>query len=272
MMLPVALIPALLLLATLQATEVSTAQGEAYSALVGLGFELNSEFTLADAIGYEPPRIPGARYLTSDEFMSELGTGNTRSEDIYIVTAPGSAEKDSQPANMARELVWTMGDQWLPADFYQRDPSSWSELDGVYFSDAFALIDFERIENPGDYVSLLERMVRLGGGVASVANVRDHLPPFWLWQFGLGGASVDFDFNGAPVHWSLEVEQDWVDPHFFVRFDELIEQSGSNEALYSFNDGQSDLFFIADATTASELARLVDQPLREWRSYRGEIQ
>jgi len=266
------IISALSLVATLQASEVPAAQAEAYAALVGLGFELNSDFTLADAIGYEPPQIPGARYLTHDEFMSELGTGSTRSGDVYIVAGPETAEADIQPANLARDLVWTMGDQWLPADFYERDPASWLELDGVYFSDDFALIDFERIENPGDYASLLERLARLGGGVATVANVRDHLPPLLLWELGLGSASIDFDFNGAPVHWSLEVEDDWVDPRFFVWFDELVEQTGSDTALYSFNDGQSDLFFIAAPSTAAELARLVDQPLRDWRSYRGDLQ
>ena len=269
-MLSGAIISTLLLIAT--APEVSSAHEEAYARLAELGFGLNPNFALADVAGYEPPQLPGARYLTQEEFMSERGTGNTRGGDVYIVAAPGSGEADAPPVNTARDLVWTMGDQWLPADFYARDPTSWQALDRVYFSDDFALIDFERITNTGDYASLLERMVTLGGGVVTVANVRDHLPPLLLWELGLGSASIDFDFNGAPVHWSLEVDDDWVDPRFFIWFDALIEQTGSDESLHSFNDGQYDLFFIAAPSVAAELARLVDQPLRDWRSYRGEFQ
>ena len=271
-MLPVALIPALLLMAILPAVEISPAQEEAYVSFGRLGFELNEEFTLAAFAGYEPPGQPGARYLTRDEFFDEVNAGNTHlGGDVYIVDEPASGT-GTEPVNAAHDLAWKMGGEWLPADFFQLEPAAMYARDPVYFSDDFVVIDFERINNPGDYVSLLNSMCRLGDGVVAASNARDHLPPFWLWQFGFGSASLDFEFNGSSIHWPLEVQDDWVDPLFFVRFDALIEHANPDAALYSFSDGQYDLFFITDATTASELARLVDQPLREWRSYRGEIQ
>jgi hypothetical protein len=272
-MLPGTLIPALLLMATLPATAASAAQEEAYAALVGLGFELNEDFTLAAFTDYEPPRQPGERYLTRDEFFNEVNSGNTHlGGEVYIVDEPASGTDTVEQANVAHDLAWRMGGEWLPADFFELESAAMYAREPVYLSDDFVVIDFERIENPGDYVNLLTSMCRLGDGVVAVANARDHLPPFWLWQFGLGSASLDFDFNGAAVHWPLEVEDDWVDPLFFVRFDALIEQTGSGEALYSFNDGQYDLFFITDSQTASELAELVEQPVRDWRSFRGVIQ
>lgn len=266
-----AVVSTLSLIAADVSAEPAAETVEAYAALTELGFALNSGITLPELVAYEFPRPPGVRFITRSQLEEEMDSGTFYGGIVVVTERPAEADADRTPAG---ELVWKMGGEYLPADFYTW---SWEERQAYeprYFSDNVAAIDFEGIANSGDYSSLLYRLSRLGDGVVEVNNAEDRFPWIWLVELGLArSVTLEFEFAGAVERWTMVIDQDWVDPLFFVRFDQLVETADPSKRLYSFNDGgQSDLFFIASPSTAADLARLVGEPVRDWRSFRGEIQ
>lgn len=237
-------------------TEVTPAQERAYEALIELGVTLNAPFDLNDIVTYEDPAI---RWSIEHGFL-------------VVEEAMSPADQSSEQA-VVSGLIWTMGREWLPDNIMEMDPREQLVREPVFFSNDVALIDFECIDDSGSYVRLLGEMTRLGDGAVAVSDARDSFPGLEVRESGGGEAVLEFEFGGELLRWVLQLDMDWVDPLFFVRFDQLVETADPSKRLYSFNDGgQSDLFFIASPSTAADLARLVGEPVRDWRSFRGEIQ
>lgn len=237
-------------------TEVTPAQERAYEALIELGVTLNAPFDLNDVVTYEDPAI---RWSIEHGFL------------VMDEASPPAGQNNEQAA--ASGLIWTMGREWLPDNIMELDPREQLAREPVFFSNDVALIDFECIEDDGSYVRLLGELMRLGEGIVAVSNARDSFASLEVRESGGGEAVLEFEFGGELRRWTMQLDFDWVDPLFFVRFDQLVEAADPTKRLYSFNDGgQSDLFFIASPSTAADLARLVGEPVRDWRSFRGEIQ
>jgi hypothetical protein len=84
------------------------------------------------------------------------------------------------------------------------------------FSDDIWHFDTECIENEGDYVAIAERMRDLAGGALPLTAIRDAI------DWDENKAWLEFELDGATIHWDLKLEDDWVDPTLFGRFAVLL--------------------------------------------------
>jgi hypothetical protein len=78
-------------------------------------------------------------------------------------------------------------------------------------SDDIWHFDAECIEDNGDYVRVMERLVILTKGLLPITDLRDHV------DLENETAWVEFKLGGQSVHWDLEVSDDWIDPGLCTR-------------------------------------------------------
>lgn len=110
---------------------------------------------------------------------------------------------------------------------------------------------------------VLNRLATLTKSLFEISNPSDQTPSLELDN--PGPAKLEFQIKNEKITWIFEVDDDWIDPTLFVQFDKLIEAQNPSLRLWSFNDGQSDLFFVRDTAGAERLAELTGQSLIEWR-------
>lgn len=100
------------------------------------------------------------------------------------------------------------------------------------------LCDYERIEDGGDYKSIIERLDLMTDGALGIKNITDSV------ELGNRVAWVEFEWNGSKIHWDAKFEDDWMDPYIVVKFDSLLKESNAGIRIYSNHTdyGQSALF------------------------------
>lgn len=198
----------------------------AYEQLKGLGITLNAGVDLRDVVCSD-----------ADNFAATLDAGITVMMTPHDAGLSGSA--------LVKDLLFAMGlEDWTTQ---------------ARFSDSVTYVDFESIAMNGAYVALFEQLSTLVAGGFPARATEDHVP------IPEGGEPwIDVDVKGDVRRWSLELDFDWADPAFFHRFADLVAELSSSGALWSFNDGQSELFFVADSARAERLSALVEMQAQEW--------
>ncbi|MBY0572263.1 MAG: hypothetical protein K2P84_01165 [Undibacterium sp.] len=93
--------------------------------------------------------------------------------------------------------------------------------------DKLWLCDYERIEDHGAYVEILNRLHTMTDSILPISNISDFV------DVEGGVAWLKFDFNGNRIHWDAEVDNDWLDPNIIVKFDELLQTHQNNLRIYS---------------------------------------
>ena len=71
-----------------------------------------------------------------------------------------------------------------------------------------------------------------------------------------GEAWVEFTLNGQPVHWDLEVSDDWVDPGFYTKMQALAVAHGGGKRFFIVALGQDSLLCFGDAAMKDALSQL----------------
>ena len=104
--------------------------------------------------------------------------------------------------------------------------------------DRLWMCDFERIEDHGDYRRILERLERMTGGVLGLTGIEDHV------DIEAGTAWLAFDQGGKRARWDFRVDDDWVDPQVFVRYDSLLESAGSVTRLHMNESDYGQVAFL----------------------------
>ena len=113
-------------------------------------------------------------------------------------------------------------------------------------SDRLWMCDFERIEGPGSYQSVIARLERMTHGVLGLTNIKDHVVQF---EEDLEDeAWVEFEHRGEAVRWELKVEDDWLDPAILQKYDALLEQSADNHRLFANFSDYGQVAFLAAFT------------------------
>jgi hypothetical protein len=118
-------------------------------------------------------------------------------------------------------------------------------------SDDLWHFDTECIVADGDYVSIVERLVRMSKGALAVSNITDRVDTeesiAWL----------ELDFRGERVHWDLEVQDDWVDAKIFTHVVQLFRKIPS-DARFTYGDlgGQDCLIGFATEEQRQQLIAL----------------
>ena len=110
-------------------------------------------------------------------------------------------------------------------------------------ADRLWMCDFERIEGPGSYRSILVRLERMTGGVLALGSITDHVFQPEGTNRDDDRAWVQFEHDGKTVRWHLQVEDDWLDPEILRLYDLLLQQSGAGLRLFgNFTDHGQDAF------------------------------
>ncbi|MDB6016408.1 MAG: hypothetical protein JWR19_897 [Pedosphaera sp.] len=116
-------------------------------------------------------------------------------------------------------------------------------------SDDIWHVDAECIEDHGAYVVLLERFVVLAKGSLPITSLRDFV------DIEAGKAWVEFELEGKKVHWDLEVNDDWMDPEFYSRLQELVTSRGAGKQFFIAGLGQDSLLSFGDDTMRQALCK-----------------
>lgn len=100
------------------------------------------------------------------------------------------------------------------------------------------MCDFERIEDHGDYQSIIERLELMTGAALGLRDVADSV------DLETGSAWVSFTYKGKQIRWEAEVNDDWMDPSIIVKYDRLLKEGNVSRRIYSNHTdfGQSALF------------------------------
>ncbi|MBC3875832.1 hypothetical protein [Undibacterium flavidum] len=104
--------------------------------------------------------------------------------------------------------------------------------------DRLWMCDYERIDDHGTYSEVLIRLQKMSNAVLPISNISDFV------DIEKGIAWLEFDLDGHHTHWDATVDNDWLDPHIIVKFDELLLTHHSQCRIYSNHSdfGQSALF------------------------------
>ncbi|SFE86861.1 hypothetical protein SAMN04487969_108132 [Paenibacillus algorifonticola] len=125
-----------------------------------------------------------------------------------------------------------------------------AEIDGEWrwVSDDVWYMDAECIEDTGDYVRILEQLMRLTD--IKLHNVRDQI------DFENRKASISFEYNQTEYFWELEFNDDWLDMNIFYHFKQLI---GENKEKYfaTCTMGQFALVCFLNMEQFNQLNRLM---------------
>jgi hypothetical protein len=113
--------------------------------------------------------------------------------------------------------------------------------------DRLWMCDFERVEDHGAYRDVVLRLERMTGQALKLSRIEDHV------DVEAGTAWVEFDARGERIHWELRVEDDWLDPQVFVKYDALLERVGSPTRLYMNETDYGQVAFLA-AFTSEQMA------------------
>ncbi len=62
--------------------------------------------------------------------------------------------------------------------------------------------------------------------------------------------------SGQPVHWDLEVSDDWVDPGLYTRLQELVASRAGGKKFFIIALGQDLLLCFGDAAMKTALSQL----------------
>lgn len=124
----------------------------------------------------------------------------------------------------------------------QTDPPFAPLSDGVWY------VDFDCIEERGDYAAIARRVALLSRGDLQLAAVRD--------QVDLNAEEVwlEVDINGATQRFDGVANGEWVDPSVFGFLDDLLAGAGSERRLVIRQLDDSDA--LIGCATPDELDRL----------------
>lgn len=117
----------------------------------------------------------------------------------------------------------------------------------------FWMCDYERIEDHGSYTEVIIRLQRMTSSALPITNLSDYV------DVEGGIAWVEFNLAESRIHWDAQVDNDWLDPHIIVKFDELLRTYNTQLRIFSNHAdfGQSALFCCFTTTDFEQIKKLV---------------
>lgn len=104
------------------------------------------------------------------------------------------------------------------------------------------MCDYERIEDHGDYIEIIQRLEIMTNSALGFENINDYV------DIDEGKAWVHFEYKGNTIKWNAKVDNDWMDPYVIVKYDSLLRESGSNIRIYSNHTDYGQVAFFAAFT------------------------
>ena len=118
-----------------------------------------------------------------------------------------------------------------------------------YLSHDIWHLDAECIEDHGDYVRLAERFAMLAKNDLQISDFSDSV------DVESGEAWFEFNDGGRRERWTIKVDNDWMDPAFYTRFQELLKRSGSKRRFMICALGQDSLVLCGEESLRREISR-----------------
>ncbi|MDM3870154.1 hypothetical protein QSV34_02165 [Porticoccus sp. W117] len=106
------------------------------------------------------------------------------------------------------------------------------------------MCDYERIEDHGAYIEIIERLELMTNGALDLTNISDYV------DVEEGTAWVQFEFRGKQIKWEATVDNDWLDPYIIVKYDELLKSLGADIRIYSNHTDYGQVAFFAAFSSA----------------------
>jgi hypothetical protein len=85
--------------------------------------------------------------------------------------------------------------------------------------------DAECIEDHGDYGRLVDRFRNLAGADLPITNITDYV------DIEEHTAWIEFTIDGKREHWDLTVDNDWMDPALYTRFQRLLSSRSARRFM-----------------------------------------
>ena len=123
-------------------------------------------------------------------------------------------------------------------------------------SDDIWHLDAECIVENGDYAALLEQFSALARSHLPVSNVQDHV------DIQGGVVWVEFDLDGKRIHWDLAASDDWVDPKFYSRVQEIVIPRAAGKKFFIVALGQDSLIGFGDDSLRQRLSEFAGLQFR----------
>lgn len=168
------------------------------------------------------------------EVLAEIGV--TLNEGVTIEDLTAFADRAELEANpFSQDLIAAVGSE------VEREPFT-PKADRIW------MCDYERIEDHGDYKSILERLEVMAGSALKLSNITDYV------DVEKKKAWVEFVYNGKHIRWKAKVDDDWMDPYIVVKYDDLLGKARSPGRIYSNHTdfGQVALFAFFESEQAKK--------------------
>jgi hypothetical protein len=96
----------------------------------------------------------------------------------------------------------------------------------INFSNNIWYLDTECIEDNGDYIRVVERLIAMANGELKINNLNDYI------DIENKEAKVYFELNEKLYNWELVVDDDWLDMNIFSKFNDLLSELNSDKKFY----------------------------------------
>jgi hypothetical protein len=174
--------------------------------------------------------------LTCDQALTELAA-------IGVTLAPGITRQDLLPS--------LKGDLSTPVDRIQLLCALGGEAetsDAGLLSHTIWHLDAECIEDHGDYVRLAERFGVLAAANLPLVDLADHV------EVEAREAWLEFSLDDRRVHWDLTVDNDWMDPALYSKFQQLLSSRCAHRFMICAL-GQDSLVLCGDEAKRKAISR-----------------
>ena len=115
-------------------------------------------------------------------------------------------------------------------------------------------LDTECIEDHGDYIRIIDRLKNLTN--TNILDARDFV------DVENEKAWVSFEFESKRIQWDMDVDNDWLDPEVFNKFNELIKDKADRSIVVAAL-GQDCLIAYLNKDQLKEINKLVKYKFKE---------
>lgn len=116
-------------------------------------------------------------------------------------------------------------------------------------SDDVWLVDYDCIEEPGDYARCAARVRELSDGALPIESISDEV------DIDRGLAAVRFEIDGVSERWEAEVDEYWLDHSILTRFAALLARRGGGRRFLVWDDGVEIVLVCAPEDQLVDLRR-----------------
>lgn len=174
------------------------------------------------------------RSVPLEEQLTKLaGCGIRLRSDSSVAALLAQFDRKFYEAEPYKRLLPILGEQNLAS--------------GERFSDDILMLDTECVEGDGSYVRILQPMVDMTRGALPLTDLKDSIED-------QSGSWVQFRLRGRTQRWSVEINEDWIDPTILGRMSGLLAQQKTNlQYVFESSGGQTALIVCSTPANTEHL-------------------